>query len=61
MVASERTPIGSEIDFASSYLRHIMKFIGITETHLVSVDGSKNDPEKLLQRGQEQINQLLAA
>ena len=61
VVASGGTPIGSDIDFASGYLKHIMKFIGITETHLIRADGSKNDPENILQRTHEQINQLLAA
>lgn len=61
VVASGGTPIGSDIDFASGYLQHIMKFIGIEETHLVHADGSSNDPESILQRTQEQINQLVAA
>lgn len=61
VVASGGTPIGSEIDFASGYLQHIMKFIGVGEISLVRADGSKNDPEEILQRTQEQINQLLAA
>ncbi|MEQ9022759.1 MAG: NAD(P)H-dependent oxidoreductase [Pseudomonadales bacterium] len=61
VVASGGTPIGSEIDFASGYLQHIMKFIGVSETHLVRADGSKNDPKEILQRTHEQINQLLAA
>ncbi|MEX2366198.1 MAG: NAD(P)H-dependent oxidoreductase, partial [Pseudohongiellaceae bacterium] len=61
VVASGGTPIGSEIDFASSYLQHIMKFIGVSETYLVCADGSKNDPENILQRAHEQINQLVAA
>jgi len=59
VVASGGTPIGSDIDFASGYLQHIMKFIGITETHLIRADGSKNDPENILERTQDQINQLL--
>ena len=61
IVASGGTPIGSEIDFASGYLRHIMNFIGISDTQLVKADGSKNNPQEILQRTHEQINQLLVA
>jgi FMN-dependent NADH-azoreductase len=61
VVASGGTPIGSDIDFASGYLTHIMNFIGIEQTYLVHADGSANDSDKLIQSAHEQINQLLAA
>ena len=37
-VASGGTPIGSEIDFASGYLRHVLGFIGISDVELVKAD-----------------------
>lgn len=61
VVASGGTPIGSDIDFASGYLTHIMNFIGIEQTYLVHADGSANDSDKLIQSAHVQINKLLAA
>lgn len=43
VLASGGTPAGSEIDFASGYLRHIMGFIGITDVTLIAADALGND------------------
>ncbi|MFO6464717.1 FMN-dependent NADH-azoreductase [Jannaschia sp. KMU-145] len=37
-VASGGTPVGSEIDFATPYMRHVLKFIGITDVTFVAAD-----------------------
>lgn len=37
-VASGGTQVGSDIDFASGYLTHIMGFIGITDVQIVAAD-----------------------
>ena len=37
-IASGGTQVGSDIDWASSYLRHIMGFIGITDVEFVAAD-----------------------
>lgn len=37
-IASGGTQVGSDIDFASGYLRHIMGFIGITDVQFVAAD-----------------------
>lgn len=38
LIASGGTEVGSEIDFASGYLRHVLAFIGITDVTIVSAD-----------------------
>ena len=35
-VASGGTEIGSAIDFATPYMRHVLSFLGITDVHIVS-------------------------
>ena len=57
-IASGGTQIGSDIDFASGYIRHILGFIGITDLEFISADqlmidakaslGSANDAVELL-------------
>lgn len=47
-LATGGTPLGSEADFASPYLRHILKFIGITDVHFVAADEYMPDAEAKL-------------
>ncbi len=41
------TMMGSDIDFASGYLRHILGFIGITDVQMVTADQHMMDPDSL--------------
>lgn len=36
LVASGGTPIGSDLDFATPYLRHILGFVGISDVEIIS-------------------------
>jgi FMN-dependent NADH-azoreductase len=38
VMASGGTPVGSAIDFASTYLRHALAFVGITQVEIVAAD-----------------------
>lgn len=38
VVASGGVPLGSEVDFASTYLRHVMGFLGIDDVTLVNAN-----------------------
>ncbi|MBO9478895.1 NAD(P)H-dependent oxidoreductase [Shimia sp. R11_0] len=44
-IASGGTPIGSEFDFASSYLRFVLGFIGITDVTIFDQDGQEIAPK----------------
>ncbi|CTQ33435.1 FMN-dependent NADH-azoreductase [Jannaschia rubra] len=37
-VASGGTEVGSEADFATAYMRHVLAFVGITDTTVVATD-----------------------
>ncbi len=41
--ASGGVPLGSEVDFASAYLRHILGFIGISDVEFIAADGHQKD------------------
>lgn len=45
--ASGGVPLGSQVDFASGYLRHILGFIGITDVHFIAADGHQMDGEAI--------------
>ncbi|MEM8956215.1 MAG: NAD(P)H-dependent oxidoreductase [Pseudomonadota bacterium] len=44
-VASGGTQAGSEIDFASSYMRHVLRFVGIQKIDIVRADRQMVDAE----------------
>ena len=59
ITASGGTPIGSEMDFASGYLEHICRFIGIDEVFHIDASGSKGTPEKVIFQGKQQVDTLI--
>lgn len=61
ITASGGTPIGGEMDFASRYLEHICRFIGITEVNHIEVSGSKGTPEQVLANAKQQVDALVSA
>ena len=38
LLASGGTKVGSDIDFASEYMKHILGFIGITDVTIIAAD-----------------------
>ena len=44
-IASGGTQVGSDIDFASGYIRHILGFVGITDVQFVAADQLMVDAE----------------
>lgn len=59
-VASGGTKIGSEIDFASGYLRHIMGFVGITDVEIIAADQMALNPEAALAAANTAVEQIAA-
>ncbi len=59
-LASGGTPVGSEIDFASGYMRHIMGFIGITDVEIVAADRLMVDADAALSGANARIEELAA-
>lgn len=59
LVATGGTPLGSEMDYVSNYLRQVLKFIGITDVHFIAAD--QRDTEAKLLLAQQAINNLMLA
>lgn len=59
-VASGGTSAGSEIDFATSYLRHALKFVGITDVTLIDASAAAQGAEEALNRARGQISAVAA-
>jgi len=59
LVASGGTRVGSEIDFATPWVRHVLGFIGIAEVEIIAADALGSGTERLVE-AKERIR-LLAA
>jgi FMN-dependent NADH-azoreductase len=61
-VASGGTAIGSEMDFATGYLRHVLGFLGIDDVHVVAADRlMARGEEEAVRNARAQIDRLLPA
>ncbi|QDY70524.1 FMN-dependent NADH-azoreductase [Qingshengfaniella alkalisoli] len=58
--AAAGTPIGSELDFASGYIRHMLGFIGITDVEFVPADGLAFDRDAGLARARTALDKIAA-
>lgn len=60
VLTSGGTPVGSEIDFASGYLRHILGFVGITDIQIIAADRMAVDPETALSAANDAVARVAA-
>ncbi|WP_343117143.1 FMN-dependent NADH-azoreductase [Ostreiculturibacter nitratireducens] len=59
-MASDGTKIGSDIDFASGYIRHMLGFFGITEVEFIAADAMVFNPEETLKAAEAAVEKLAA-
>lgn len=59
-VASGGTEAGSEIDFATGYMRHVLGFIGIHNVSVVAADRMMVDAEAAIAKATDQIAGIAA-
>lgn len=60
VLASGGTPIGSEIDFASGYLRHVLGFLGIHDVTLIGAERLMQQAGAAVDSAEQQIQQAIA-
>jgi FMN-dependent NADH-azoreductase len=60
-VASGGTEAGSDIDFATGYIRHVLGFIGITDVEFVTADRLMLDADGTMAKALEQVDALPTA
>ncbi|WP_170328357.1 FMN-dependent NADH-azoreductase [Ruegeria arenilitoris] len=59
-IASGGTAVGSEVDFATNYAKHVLGFIGIHEVDVVAADQMALDAETTLAKAQKAVLELAA-
>ncbi|XDA99153.1 NAD(P)H-dependent oxidoreductase [Sulfitobacter sp. LCG007] len=58
--ASGGTEVGSSMDFASGFLRHILGFMGITDVEMVAADQLAVNADAAMDQAKAQIGQIAA-
>lgn len=61
IITSGGTPINSDIDFATGYLKHVLSFIGIHNVEVIASDRLMSGAEAKLTQARQQIDQSVAA
>ncbi|WP_170333799.1 FMN-dependent NADH-azoreductase [Ruegeria arenilitoris] len=59
-IASGGVPVGSEVDFATNYAKHVLGFIGIHDVDVVAADQMALDAETTLAKAQKAVLKLAA-
>ena len=59
-LASGGTPAGSDWDFASNYLRHVLGFIGITDVQIIAADEVGSKADAAIAAAKEEVARLAA-
>lgn len=60
LVASGGTKVGSDIDFATPYLRHVLGFIGIHDVEIVAADQLMATGAQKIEQTKDQVRSLAA-
>lgn len=58
--ASGGVPLGSEADFASGYVRHVLGFIGITDVSFIAADATARDADATIKAANDAVDALAA-
>ena len=59
VMASGGVPFGSPVDFASGYLKQVLRFIGIEDVRLIGAEGVASDAELAKQRALSVLDEWL--
>lgn len=60
VAASGGTPVGSEMDFATTHLRHVLGFIGIKDVTMVAADRMALDADAAVSQAHAEIERIAA-
>lgn len=61
VVATGGVPVGSPMDFATPYLRHVLAFVGITDVEVIAADKLNSQAEESMDQARIQIAERVHA
>ena len=59
VIASGGVPVGSALDFATPYLRHVLGFIGITDVEVIAAEQLNSKAEESIDAARVRIAELI--
>jgi FMN-dependent NADH-azoreductase len=59
LAPSGGVPVGSQVDFATPYLRHVLGFVGITDVHIVGAQGADRGNDQALDDARARIAEIV--
>jgi FMN-dependent NADH-azoreductase len=59
-MASGGVPVGSPMDYATTYLKQVLNFIGLTDIEIIAADGMATDAEHKLQAANDAVANIAA-
>ncbi|MBT8068012.1 MAG: NAD(P)H-dependent oxidoreductase [Gammaproteobacteria bacterium] len=59
VVATGGVPVGSPVDFATPYLKHVLGFIGITDVEIIAADRLNSEAEESMDAARARIAELI--
>ena len=59
VIASGGVPVGSPVDFATPYLRHVLSFVGLTDVNVIAADQLGSRAEESIDAARVQIANLI--
>jgi len=59
LLSSGGTKLGSDIDFASGYLKHVLGFVGITDVTIIAADALTQNAQAKIIEAQQAISELV--
>jgi len=59
-MASGGVPVGSPMDYATTYLKQVLNFVGLTDIEIIAADGMAVDPENTMKAANEAVASIAA-
>ena len=59
-MASGGVPVGSPMDYATTYLKQVLNFVGLTDIEIIAADGMATDAENKLKAANEAVANIAA-
>lgn len=59
-MASGGVPVGSPMDYATTYLKQVLNFVGLTDIEIIAADGMATDPEIKLKAANDAVAHIAA-
>lgn len=59
-MASGGVPVGSPMDYATTYLKQVLNFVGLTDIEIIAADGMATDAENKLEAANDAVANIAA-